>query len=107
MFDKRIKFINPDGRYNGKITFSSSYYCWNFLSKQIIMEELKTKTNILPTIKNDNNYALKLASKNGHLEGVKYLISIDANVKANNNNYALRRAAYNKHLEVVEYIKSL
>jgi len=40
MFDKRMKFINPDGRDNSKITFSSSYYCWNFLPKQIIMVEL-------------------------------------------------------------------
>ena len=40
MFDKRMKFIRPDGRDNDKITFSSSYYCWNFLPKQIIMEEL-------------------------------------------------------------------
>lgn len=35
MFDKRIEFNN-----NNKITFSSSYFCWNFLPKQIIMEEL-------------------------------------------------------------------
>ena len=41
MFDKRMKFISPDGRNNDKISFSSSYYCWNFLPKQIIMEELK------------------------------------------------------------------
>ena len=40
MFDKRMKFINPDGRPNDKITFSSSYYCWNFLPKQIIMKQL-------------------------------------------------------------------
>ena len=40
MFDKRMKFHSPDGRPNDKITFSSSYYCWNFLPKQIIMEEL-------------------------------------------------------------------
>lgn len=40
MFDKRMKFQSPDGRPNDKITFSSSYYCWNFLPKQIIMEEL-------------------------------------------------------------------
>jgi hypothetical protein len=40
MFDKRMKFVSPDGRPNDKITFSSSYYCWNFLPKQIIMEEL-------------------------------------------------------------------
>ena len=35
MFDKRIEFI---GQPKNKITFSSSYYCWNFLPKQIIME---------------------------------------------------------------------
>lgn len=40
MFNKRMKFTNPDGRPNNKITFSSSYYCWNFLPKQIIMETL-------------------------------------------------------------------
>jgi hypothetical protein len=43
MFDKRMKFNQPDGRDNNKITFSSSYYCWNFLPKQIIMKELKVK----------------------------------------------------------------
>ena len=40
MFDKRIKFNSPDGRPNNKVTFSTSYYCWNFLPKQIIMESL-------------------------------------------------------------------
>ncbi|MFA6138722.1 MAG: sugar-phosphate nucleotidyltransferase [Sulfurimonas sp.] len=43
MFDKRMKFISPDGRDNSKITFSSSFFCWNFLPKQIIMKELKVK----------------------------------------------------------------
>jgi len=43
MFDKRMKFYSPDGRPNDKITFSSSYYCWNFLPKQIVMEELNMK----------------------------------------------------------------
>ena len=45
MFDKRMKFISLDGRDNSKITFSSSYYCWNFLPKQIIMKELDMKTS--------------------------------------------------------------
>lgn len=39
MFEERMKFKN-DGEINNKITFSSSYYCWNFLPKQIIMESL-------------------------------------------------------------------
>lgn len=33
MFDKRIEYNN-----NKKITFSSSYFCYNFLPEQIIME---------------------------------------------------------------------
>jgi hypothetical protein len=43
MFDKRMKFISPDGRDNNKITFSSSYYCYDFLPKQIVMRELNIK----------------------------------------------------------------
>lgn len=39
MFDKRIKFEN-NGVVQNKITFSSAYYCYNFLPKQIICEQL-------------------------------------------------------------------
>lgn len=39
MFTNRMRFMN-NGKINNKITFSSSYYCYNFLPKQIIMEEL-------------------------------------------------------------------
>jgi len=43
MFDKRIKFNNPYNNINNKITFSSAYYCYKFLPKQIIMKELKNE----------------------------------------------------------------
>lgn len=46
MFEQRMKFITPDGQDNTKITFSSSYYCWNFLPQQIIMEKLNPKKQI-------------------------------------------------------------
>ena len=39
MFEERMKFYN-NGVVNNKITFSSSYYCYNFLPQQIIMEKL-------------------------------------------------------------------
>jgi len=39
LFDKRMKFLN-NGSIEHKITFSSSYYCFDFLPKQIIIEEL-------------------------------------------------------------------
>lgn len=40
MFDKRIEYITPEGENMGRPTFSSSYYCYNLLSKQIIIEDL-------------------------------------------------------------------
>lgn len=46
MFDKRMKFYQPNVGYVNKITFSSSYFCWNFLPKQIIMEELNVKQQL-------------------------------------------------------------
>jgi hypothetical protein len=39
MFDKRMRFYN-NGKISNKITFSCSYFCYKFLPKQIIMEEL-------------------------------------------------------------------
>ena len=39
-FEERMKFLN-NGVVQNKITFSSSYYCWNLLPKQIIMEKLE------------------------------------------------------------------
>jgi len=42
MFDKRIRF-KCNGIVNNKITFSSSYFCRDFLPKQIIMKELELK----------------------------------------------------------------
>ena len=40
MFDKRIKFNNTYGKPNNKITFSSSYFCYNFLPNDLITETL-------------------------------------------------------------------
>lgn len=38
MFDERVKYKNAG---EDKINFSSAYYCYNFLPKQIIMRSLK------------------------------------------------------------------
>ena len=48
MFEERMKFEN-NGVINNKITISTSYFCYNFLPKQIIMESLfaPKKTNEL------------------------------------------------------------
>ena len=45
LFDKRIEFIQPNAKQKGKITFNSSYYCWNFLPNDIVMRRLR-KTSL-------------------------------------------------------------
>ena len=37
MFDNRIKFVNPFGIPNDKVTFSSGYYCSDFLPKDVVL----------------------------------------------------------------------
>lgn len=41
MFEQRMKFDNAPN--DKAITFSSSYFCWNFLPKQIVIEKLNIK----------------------------------------------------------------
>ena len=53
-----------------------------------------------------NDYALRMASRNGHLDIVKYLVSKGADIHAWND-YALRMASLNGHLDVVNYLKSI
>ncbi len=45
MFEQRMKFLN-NGVVDNKITFSSSYFCYKFLPKQIIMETLNNQSTI-------------------------------------------------------------
>jgi len=51
-----------------------------------------------------NDYALRVAAKNGHLDIVKYLVSASANIHAGDD-YALRLAADNGHTKVVRYLE--
>lgn len=53
-----------------------------------------------------NNHTIELASKNGHLEVVKYLTSIGVDV-TNVNNQSLQCACRNGHLEIAKYLVSV
>lgn len=46
MFDRRIKFIGM----GNKITFSSAYYCYGFLPKQIVMRKLEPRNESQPMV---------------------------------------------------------
>ena len=40
LLDKRTEFIQPDSKTSGKITFSSSYYCCDFLPRDIVIRTI-------------------------------------------------------------------
>ena len=48
----------------------------------------------------DDNYAIRMASENGHTEVVKLLLAAGVDAKADGN-YAIRMASDNGHVEVV------
>ena len=50
-----------------------------------------------------NEYILRLAARNGHLEIVKYLVEQGADIHADND-CALQWAAQNDHLKIVKYL---
>lgn len=52
MFDKRMFFKQKNNLINFKTSFSSSYYCYNFLPKQIIMRKLDDSKYLIPIRKN-------------------------------------------------------
>ena len=50
-----------------------------------------------------NNYCVRRASRNGHIDAVKYLVKHKADIHMKNN-YCVRWASKNGHLEVVKYL---
>ena len=40
LLDKRTEFIHPNSDISGKITFSSSYYCCDFLPRDIVIRTI-------------------------------------------------------------------
>ena len=58
---------------------------------------------ITPDIHTNNDLALLLATEEGHLEVVKFLVENGANIHADNYG-ALRVASQNGHLEVVKFL---
>lgn len=57
-------------------------------------------------IRVDKDEGLCIASESGHLDLVKYFVSIGSNVWTNEN-YPFRSAAQNGHLKVVQYLASV
>ena len=74
------------------------------VSKYGLVDEVKKliENGIDPS--DNNNYAIKWASKNGHLEIVKLLLQDKRVDPSANNNYAIKWASKNGHTEVVKLL---
>ena len=70
------------------------------------LETVKYLVSLGADIKAEDNYIVRLASGSGHLETIKYLVSLGADIKAQNN-YAVQLASEYGHLETVKYLVSL
>ena len=70
------------------------------------LDILKYLVEVGANIHIKDDYALRKASRYGHLEVVKYLVSLGANIHAQNEG-ALAQASEKGHLEIVKYLVSL
>lgn len=46
MFPERMTFKNQAGKKNEKINFSSAYFCWNFLPKDIVIRDFTNRKQL-------------------------------------------------------------
>src|SRR5690606_34115855 len=81
-------------------------YRLDFYNK--VLARYFSEEEIIQVFKRAKNpeYIVAYAASNGHLEVVKYLVGLGADIHANNE-YALRWAAENGHLEMVKYLVGL
>jgi len=70
------------------------------------LEVVKYLVSVGANIHADNAHALRWSAENGHLEVVKFLVSIGANIHADDD-FAFRWSAENGHLEVVKYLVNI
>ena len=70
------------------------------------LDTIKYLVSLGADITAQDNYSVRVASGNGHLETVKYLVSLGADITAQDN-YSVRWASANGHLDVVKYLVSL
>ena len=70
------------------------------------LEIVKYLVSLGADIRAAGDYAVRWASENGHLETVKYLVSVGADIRAEND-LAVRWASENGHLEIVKYLVSV
>jgi hypothetical protein len=84
------------------------YNCSKILKPKFMIELFQ---HVEPSIKNnfpsdEKNYAIQWASKNGHVEVVKLLLSDECVDPSDDGNYAIQQASENGHVEVVKLLLS-
>ena len=87
---------------------SQSDYCNELIQEAVYyghLEIIKYLMSIGASLQSDKDYALIIASEKGYFEIVEYLVSIGANVRSKNDR-ALIMASHYGHLKIVKYLVS-
>ncbi|RKP15827.1 hypothetical protein ROZALSC1DRAFT_26003, partial [Rozella allomycis CSF55] len=107
-----------DGKYISQNTVNNAFLfaCEYGLTKSLylMMQDRKkircnqkmfvVESSILPDPSTNDNYAIRLASRNGHVKISKYLLNHQRVDPSADNNYAIRLACENGHIEVVKLL---
>jgi len=115
LFKSKSKHLNFDNICNEgylnllkayiKNFHKSDYNKYNVIeaAKNSHLEVVKYLVTLGANISTENNHAVQLASRYGHLEVVKYLVTVGADVNSDKI-YAIQTASENGHLEIVKYL---
>jgi len=92
---------------NQKLTLNLSKECvkeiFKYAVKNADIPVLKVSISLGVDIHTDNEYALRINARDGHLEVLKYLVEQAADIHACDE-YALLESAENGYLEIVKYL---
>ncbi|RKP15756.1 hypothetical protein ROZALSC1DRAFT_26088, partial [Rozella allomycis CSF55] len=99
-----LKFL----KQNNDLSQNDANYAFQFACQYDVMHVFSNwdsiGNGIQPDPSADNNYAIRLASKNGHTEIVKQLLTNPTVDPSAENNYAICRASKKGHADIVKLL---
>ena len=112
LFGEIAKYLQTEDQYSLIIAYPRKFYLQQYDYSDDLINILITNNaaNIIKKIYKTKlccNDILQWAARNGHLDVVKFLVTLPKVDASAYDNYAIRWAAANGHLDVVKYLASL
>lgn len=96
---------------NGRLSFFATMLRWaatvgDLAAAKLVVSRIVPQSRIQDVVHATDDFALRMAAFFGHLDIVKYLVALGANVRAQNE-YAMRVAFDHNHERVVAFLEAL